>query len=48
MDNETAALTEGARRCPLCFQLDGDLTEKVGQAAHLNGGRTDGSEDNLV
>jgi hypothetical protein len=46
--NETAVLIKSARRCPLCFHLDGDLTEKVGQIAHLDGDRTNGAEDNLA
>jgi hypothetical protein len=46
--NETAVLTKSARRCPLCYHLNGDLTEKVGQIAHLDGDRTNGAEDNLA
>jgi hypothetical protein len=46
--NETAILTKSARRCPLCFHLNGDLTEKLGQIAHLDGDRTNGAEDNLA
>jgi hypothetical protein len=46
--NETAILMKSARRCPLCFHLNGDLTEKVGQIAHLDGDRTNGAEDNLA
>jgi hypothetical protein len=37
-DNETAVLVKSARRCPLCFCLEGDLEEKLGQIAHLDGG----------
>ena len=46
--NETAILMKSARRCPLCFHLNRDLTEKVGQIAHLDGDRTNGAEDNLA
>jgi hypothetical protein len=46
--NETAVLTKSARRCPLCFYLNSDLTEKMGQIAHLDGDRTNGAEDNLA
>src|SRR5713101_8106635 len=46
--NETAVLIKSARRCPLCFHLNGDLTEKVGQIAHLDDDRTNGAEDNLA
>jgi hypothetical protein len=46
--NETAELTKGARRCMLCFHLDGDLTEKVGQIAHLDQDPSNGLEDNLA
>lgn len=47
-DVETAVLAKSARRCALCFYLDGDLTEKNGQIAHLDGDRTNGAEDNLA
>src|SRR5258708_5862789 len=46
--NEMAVLVKSARRCPLCYHLNGDLTEKVGQIAHLDGDRTNGAEDNLA
>jgi len=46
--NETAVLTKSARRCPLCFHLDGHLKQKVGQIAHLDGDPTHGAEDNLA
>jgi hypothetical protein len=45
---ETAVLAKSARRCALCFHLSGDLTEKNGQIAHLDGDRTNGAEDNLA
>jgi hypothetical protein len=46
--NETAVLTKSARRCLLCFHLDGILTEKAGQIAHLDQDPSNGSEDNLA
>src|SRR5580704_5558483 len=46
-DNETAVLIKSARRCALCYHLTGDLEEKHGQIAHLDGDRTNGAEDNL-
>lgn len=45
---ETAVLAKSARRCVLCFYLNGDLTEKLGQIAHLDADRTNGTEDNLA
>jgi geranylgeranyl diphosphate synthase type II len=47
-ENETAVLMTSARRCALCFQLDGDLTEKVGQIAHLDGDCANIAPDNLA
>src|ERR1700676_2693725 len=47
-DIETAVLAKSARRCALCFHLNGDLTEKRGQIAHLDGDRTNSAEDNLA
>jgi hypothetical protein len=47
-DIETAILAKSARRCALCFHLSGDLTEKHGQIAHLDGDRTNDAEDNLA
>jgi hypothetical protein len=32
----------------LCFHLNGDIREKVGQIAHLDGDRTNNAEDNLA
>jgi hypothetical protein len=46
-DVEAALLAKSARRCPLCFHLNGDLTEKHGQIAHLDGDRANAAEDNL-
>ena len=45
---ETTILANSARRCTLCFQLEGDLTEKHGQIAHLDRDRTNRVEDNLA
>lgn len=45
---ETAILTKSSRRCPLCYCLHGDLGEKLGQIAHLDQGRSNNNEDNLV
>jgi hypothetical protein len=41
-------LDQSRRRCALCFRLEGDLTEKHGQIAHLDGNRDNCSEDNLA
>jgi hypothetical protein len=35
--HEAGVLVKSARRCMLCFHLNGDLTEKHGQIAHLDG-----------
>src|ERR1700730_8473033 len=45
---ETAVLTKSRRRCALCFHISGDLTEQVGQIAHLDENPANGVEDNLV
>lgn len=47
-DVETTVLANSARRCTLCFHLKGDLTEKLGQIAHLDDDRTNRDEDNLA
>jgi hypothetical protein len=47
-DVETAVLAKSARRCALCFHVNGDLTEKRGQIAHLDRDRTNSAEDNLA
>jgi geranylgeranyl diphosphate synthase type II len=47
-ENETFVLMKSARRCALCFQLDGDVREQVGQIAHLDGNRSNGAIDNLA
>jgi hypothetical protein len=48
VDIETAILANSARRCTLCFHLNGDLTEKIGQIAHLDKDPSNGAEDNLA
>lgn len=45
---ETAVLAKSARRCTLCFHLEGDLAEKMGQIAHLDRNPSNGKEDNLA
>jgi len=47
-ENETQILVQSRRRCALCFHLNGDLAEKIGQVAHLDGDRTNGVSDNLA
>jgi hypothetical protein len=47
-DVETNVLLKGARRCPLCFRLNGDLTEKHGQIAHLDQNPSNTIEENLA
>jgi hypothetical protein len=46
-DVEITVLANSARRCTLCFHLKGDLTEKLGQIAHLDQDRSHRAEDNL-
>jgi len=48
VDVETAVLLKSARRCALCFHLDGDLNEKNGQIAHLDKNPSNSTEDNLA
>jgi hypothetical protein len=45
---EKAVLAKSRRRCTLCFGLSGDLTEKRGQIAHLDGNRNNNAESNLA
>ena len=45
---ELSILDKGRRRCALCFQLVGDLSEKHGQIAHLDGDPANVAEDNLA
>ena len=44
----TDLLARSRRRCCLCYGLDGDLTEKQGQIAHLDGDRSNNDPDNLA
>jgi hypothetical protein len=41
-------LVRSRRRCCLCYGLDGDLSEKKGQIAHLDGDRSNNDWDNLA
>jgi hypothetical protein len=41
-------LLRSARRCALCYGLDGDLRRKKGQIAHIDQDSTHSTEDNLV
>lgn len=45
---ETSVLTQSARRCCLCYYLDGGLAEKLGQIARLDRNRANSEEDNLA
>ena len=45
---EFTVLAKSARRCSLCFCLKGDLTEKLGQFAHLDKNPANSIEDNLA
>jgi hypothetical protein len=47
-DIELAVLDQSRRRCVLCFQLKGDLSEKHGQIAHLDDNPGNCAEDNLA
>lgn len=47
-DTEAAVLAKSARRCTLCFHLKGDLSEKIGQIAHLDDNPANNKEDNLA
>ena len=47
-DLETAVLFKSARRCTLCFHLSCDLSEKLGQIAHLDKDPSNSAEDNLA
>jgi hypothetical protein len=44
---ETAVLMKSVRRCALCYHLDGDLSKKDGQVAHLDQDPSNFVEDNL-
>jgi hypothetical protein len=45
---EVNILVESRRRCALCFHLDGDLTVKDGQIAHIDRNRGNNAEANLA
>jgi hypothetical protein len=45
---ETDVLIECARRCCLCYGLEGDFSEKKGQIAHLDRDRTNNRKSNLA
>lgn len=45
---ETQILIECARRCALCYGLDGDLDRKRGQIAHIDQDSANSSQENLV
>lgn len=47
-DLEAKILMRSARRCCLCFYLDDDVNEKLGQLAHLDRDGSNNSEDNLA
>ena len=47
-DVEVQVLDRCRRRCALCYTLSGDLTERLGQIAHLDNNRTNDREDNLA
>lgn len=46
-DKATQALIRSARRCPLCFGLEGDSRIKRGQIAHLDRDPSNDASDNL-
>src|SRR4051812_35691489 len=45
---ELSVLDKSRRRCALCFQFAGDLTEKRGQIAHMDDNPANYAEDNLA
>jgi SpoVK/Ycf46/Vps4 family AAA+-type ATPase len=45
---ETSVLLRSARRCCLCFHLQQDLSEKLGQLAHLDHDPSHSTEENLA
>jgi hypothetical protein len=45
---QASILAESRRRCALCFHLDGDLSVKTGQLAHIDRNRASAAESNLV
>jgi len=44
----TAVLVKSARRCCLCFGLNGDFSEKKGQVAHVDHNPANHNESNLT
>lgn len=47
-NDQTDVLMRSARRCALCYYLIGDLTEKVGQLAHIDQDHSNSAEANLA
>jgi hypothetical protein len=45
---QSDVLIKSKRRCALCFGINGDLTEKKGQLAHLDGNKNNNTNDNLA
>ncbi|MCK5828143.1 hypothetical protein KAH43_06415 [Candidatus Bipolaricaulota bacterium] len=45
---EAQVLLDCARRCALCYGLDGDLDRKRGQIAHIDRDSSNASQENLV
>ncbi len=45
---ETKVLTKSKRRCALCVGLDGNLSQRPGQIAHINGKNSDHRFENLA
>ena len=46
--NETQLFLKSGRRCCICYNLNGDFTEKHGQVAHLNRDPSNSLLENLV
>lgn len=45
---QTGVLMKSARRCALCFYLNNDLREKIGQIAHIDQNPSHSTEEYLV
>ena len=45
---ETRVLVESGRRCCICFGIDGDVSQKKGQIAHLDQDPSNADFDNLA
>jgi hypothetical protein len=45
---ETTVLLKSARRCAMCYYLNNDLSEKIGQIAHLDQDPSNYAEENLA